>query len=224
MSPNDTPIPQPSHKDLGADPPAASRYCAAHPTGVAGLIRLPRAEVFAAEKACLGRPSCAVAATSQRPLGLRVWRCGLLAAVALCAWQSAASQAPTLAPKPETVVVQGVVLDDSLNVPVPGLFLYLNQTKYGAITDAQGKFSFSFPTAWKPVRGGVLSIQATPVPYTFKEMRVQLDWRTHDPAHTLTMRLASAPGRGRPHLHGFILIPPPVPPPVYPASARTARP
>lgn len=113
---------------------------------------------------------------------------------------------------------------DSLNVPVPGLFLYLNATKYGAITDAQGGFTFSFLADWKPIRGGVLTIKAMPIPFTFKALRRQLDWRTYDPAHPLTIRLASAPGSGRPHLPGFLLKPPPVPPPVYPARSHTGRP
>ncbi len=152
--------------------------------------------------------------------------CGLLMTVVLgAAWQSAMGQAPaTPVAVPETITVHGVTLDDSLNVPIPGLFLYLNDTKYGAITDAQGAFSFSFPTGWKPVRGGILTIKVVPVPFTFKYMRVPLNWRTHDPAQPLILRLASAPERGRPNMYGSILMAPPVPPPVYPARARTGRP
>jgi hypothetical protein len=120
--------------------------------------------------------------------------------------------------------VRGTALDDSLNVPIPDLWLYLNETKYGAVTDAQGHFTFSFPAGWKPVRGGEVRIFVVPVGYTFKPLRQRLDWRTHDPAQPLVLRLASAPGRGRPNLHGFRLMAPPVPPPVYPARARTNRP
>jgi hypothetical protein len=122
------------------------------------------------------------------------------------------------------VVVRGVALDDSLNVPIPDLWLYLNDTKYGAITDAQGAFSFSFPAEWKPVRGGELRIFVAPEGYTFKPLRRRLDWRAYDPAHPLVLRLASAPGRGRPNLHGFRLMAPPVPPPVYPARTHSIRP
>jgi hypothetical protein len=161
------------------------------------------------------------AIVSCRHLGRR----GLLLAAALCAWQSAAGQSPaTPAAAPETVTVHGVVLDDSLNVPIPGLFLYLNDTRYGAITDAQGAFHFSFPTGWKPVRSGTLIIKVMPVPFTFKHKRVPLDWRTHDPAQPLVLRLASAPERGRPNRYGYIWMAAPVPPPVYPARARTGRP
>lgn len=156
-----------------------------------------------------------------RHLGRR----GLLAVAALCAWQSAAGQSPTTpAAIPETITVRGVVLDDSLNVSIPGIWLYLNGTKYGAITDAQGAFTFTFPTGWKPVRGGMLSIMVATAPFTFKLRRVPLDWRTYDPANPLTIRLASAPGRGRPNLHGYIWMAPPVPPPVYPSRSHMGRP
>lgn len=152
----------------------------------------------------------------------------LLAVAMALGWQPAAAQRPQAAPRvaapSESVVVRGVALDDSLNVPIPGLWLYLNDTKYGAITDAQGAFMVSFPTGWRSVRDGVLRIKVATAPFTFKPLRVQLDWRHYDPAHPLTLRLASAPGRGRPNLHGYLWMAPPVPPPVYPARARTARP
>lgn len=111
-----------------------------------------------------------------------------------------------------------------MNVPIPDLWLYLNETKYGAVTDAQGKFSFSFPTGWKHVRGGELRIFVVPVGYTFKPLRRRLDWHTYDSTQPLVLRLASAPGRGRPNLHGFRLMTPPVPPPVYPSRSHTGRP
>lgn len=125
---------------------------------------------------------------------------------------------------PAQVTISGVVLDDSLNVPVPELWLYLNHTKYGAITNARGEFSLTFPTGWKPVRGGRLLVQAIPNPVVFKPRQVPLDWRQYDPAQPLVLRLTSAPGRGRPNLVGHLLLAPPVPPPTYPPSARSARP
>jgi hypothetical protein len=159
---------------------------------------------------------------SHRYLSLR----GLLAMVV---WgvssHMAAGQGTTVpAPRPETITISGTALDDSLNVPIPDLWLYVNGTKYGAVTDAQGAFTFSFPAEWKPVRGGELSIFVVPVGYTFKPLRRRLDWRTYDPAHPLVLRLASAPGRGRPNLHGFRLMAAPVPPPVYPARSHSIRP
>lgn len=164
----------------------------------------------------------AISRTSPQNLGLRgLPLMGFLGAT----WQPAAGQArATPAPTPETITVRGTALDDSLHVPIPDLWLYLNDTKYGAVTDAQGVFTFSFPTGWKPVRGGELRIFVVPVGYTFKSLRWRLDWRTYDPAQPLVLRLASAPGRGRPHLHGFRLMAPPVPPPVYPARTHAGRP
>jgi hypothetical protein len=169
----------------------------------------------------LGSILLATNSASPRYLRLR----GLLA---LTAWGISShvaigQAAPPTAPPPETITISGTALDDSLHVPIPDLWLYLNETKYGAVTDAQGKFTFSFPAEWKPVHGGELRIFVAPVGYTFKPLRRRLDWRTYDPAHPLVLRLASAPGRGRPNLHGFRLMAAPVPPPVYPARAHSIR-
>jgi hypothetical protein len=152
---------------------------------------------------------------ARRYLGLLALAAGGLGA------HVAAGQA---APRLESITISGTALDDSLNVPIPDLWLYLNDTKYGAVTDAQGRFTFSFPAEWKPVRGGELRIFAAPVGYTFRPLRRWLDWRTYHPTHPLVLRLASAPGRGRPNLRGFRLMAPPVPPPVYPARAHSIRP
>lgn len=170
---------------------------------------------------CAPRRATATPTRNARHRGL-----GLLA---LAAWgvgshEAAGQAAPSPTPHPDTITISGTALDDSLNVPIPDLWLYLNETKHGAVTDAQGHFTFSFPTEWKPVRGGELHISVVPVGYTFRPLRRRLDWRTYDPAHPLVLRLAPAPGRGRPNLHGFRLMAPPVPPPVYPARAHSIRP
>jgi hypothetical protein len=117
-----------------------------------------------------------------------------------------------------------VVLDDSLRVPVADAWLFLNDTKYGAITDDKGEFAFTFPPDWKPVRGGTLVLKVATAPFTFKPQQVRLDWRTYDLAQVLTLRLASAPGRGRPNVYGARLMPRPVPPPVYPTGRHGGRP
>ena len=210
-----TPTPRPARTS-----PDVSRPCLACPIELVALTRIPRAEALATIAAGWGQRVCAATAGRRYP-GLR----GLLAVLALCAWQSAAGQSlATPAPRPETITIHGVVIDDSLNVPLPGMWLFLSDTKYGAITDTQGAFTFSFPTAWKPVRGGILTIKTLTAPWTFKIMCRQLDWRTYDPTQPLVFRLASAPGRGRPNLHGVIWIAPPVPPPVYPSRSHIGRP
>jgi hypothetical protein len=152
-------------------------------------------------------------------------KCCVLALLAAGRCLVAEAQLPPARPAQSTgpITISGTAIDDSLNVPIPDLWLYLNETKYGAVTDAHGNFTFSFPAEWKPVRGGELRIFVVPEGYTFKPLRRRLDWRTYDPAHPLVLRLASAPGRGRPNLHGFRLMAAPVPPPVYPARAHSIR-
>ena len=222
------PIPKPCRVGPQAlTPTVAGGHCARRQTEAVDFTRLEaEGRACRAERpglrGCASRPALAVLQPCKPPRGLRCW---LLAVAALVGWQPVAAQVsakPTA--KPERFTISGTVLDDSLQVPAPGLWLYLNGTKYGAITNAQGAFSLSFPTEWKPVRGGVLLVQACPVPYTFKPKQLQLDWRSHDPARPVVLRLASARGRGRPNLHGFILKPPPVPPPTYPPGGRTIRP
>jgi hypothetical protein len=155
---------------------------------------------------------------------LAAWLPLVLVAGGPAAWGQLPGAGPPPARPTGPITISGTALDDSLNVPIPDLWLYLNETKYGAVTDAQGHFTFSFPAEWKPVRGGELRIFVAPVGYTFKPLRRRLDWRTYDPAHPLVLRLASAPGRRRPNLRGFRLMAPPLPPPVYPARAHSIRP
>lgn len=204
--------------------PCAERWAASLPTATGGPRATPRTEAAA------GRAARVPAVAPQPHWPGRALGCWALAA-ALGSWQVAQAQllASATGPakpaaRPERVVISGVVLDDSLNVPVPGLWLYLNHTKYGAVTNAQGEFTFAFPAGWRPVRGGLLVVRAVPIPFTFKPLQVKLDWRRYDPARPLLLRLASAPGRGRPNLHGAILMAPPVPPPVYPPGSHTGRP
>lgn len=150
----------------------------------------------------------------------------MLLVLGTLAGQATAAQphAPGAASGHAPITIRGVVLDDSLRVPVADAWLFLNDTNYGAITDDKGEFSFTFPPDWKPVRGGTLVLEVATAPWTFKPQRVRLDWRTYDPAHILTLRLASAPGRGRPNLIGARLMARPLPPPVYPTGWHGARP
>jgi len=120
--------------------------------------------------------------------------------------------------------VRGVVLDDSLNVPVAGAVLYIADTRYGTVANAQGEFSLTFPTGWKPVRGGFLELHIWTDVFLFKKKVVRLDWRSPAATQPLVVRLASAPGRG--HIKGISVMMRalPVPPPTYPARSRTSRP
>jgi len=151
----------------------------------------------------------------------------LVALVNFAGGQSAPAQTLSTGAAPARrapVTIRGVVLDDSLRVPVTDAWLYLNGTSYGAITNEAGEFALTFPPDWKPVRGGQLVLQVAPIPFVFKAQQARLDWRSHDPAQVLMLRLASAPGRGRPHLHGTRWKLRPVAPPTYPASRHGIRP
>lgn len=122
------------------------------------------------------------------------------------------------------IIIRGVVLDDSLRVPITDAWLNLNDTTYGAVVDENGEFPLTFPPGWKPVRGGRLVPKVAPIPFTFTAQQARFDWHRHAPAQVLTLRLASASGRGRPYLHGTRWKPRPVAPPAYPAGRPAIRP
>lgn len=116
------------------------------------------------------------------------------------------------------------MLDDSLNVPVARAVLYIADTKYGTVANAQGEFTLTFPTGWKPVRGGFLELRVFADVFLFKQKVVRLDWRSSAATQPLALRLASAPGRGRTRGVSILMRTQPVPPPSYPPRARTSRP
>jgi len=117
-----------------------------------------------------------------------------------------------------------LVLDDSLGVPVAWAILYTADTKYGAVANAQGEFSLTFPTGWEPVRGGVVELHIWTDIFLFKRKSVRLDWRSPAAMQPLLVRLASAPGRGRTKGTFIMLRALPVPPPTYLARSHTSRP
>lgn len=160
---------------------------------------------------------------------LRRW---LLAAAALGNAQFGLAQSPPAPGQvwakpvawPETLTISGVVLDDSLNVPVAGAALYIADTKYGTVANAQGEFTLTFSTGWKPVRGGFVELQVFSDVFLFKKKVVRLDWRSPAATQPLLVRLASAPGRGRSKGILVMMRVLPVAPPVYPPRVRTSRP
>ncbi len=221
-------IPTPCPESWDAMTPTdVGRHCAACAKTVVGFTPMSQDKILAYLAAHKGQQASAAIITPavlqhhKRPCGPHYW---LLAVAVFIGWQSALAQSAVRPPaQQEVITIRGVVLDDSLNVPIPGLWLYLNDSTYGAVTDERGEFTISFPAAWKPVRGGVFKLQAWPLPYTFKPTQVRLDVRNYDQTLPLTLRLASAPGRGRNNLKGVTVRPRPVSPPVYPARSRTAR-
>lgn len=135
--------------------------------------------------------------------GVRQW---LLAAATLFGWNytSAAGLPPQPLPtRPvavEPVVVlttiQGVVLDDLSGAPVPGAYVFIGNTKYGAITDEQGKFSLTFPADWEPVRHGSFQVVVPRIPFNTQERTVEVKLVNGEASTPLTIRLLADEHRG----------------------------
>lgn len=205
-------------------PTAAGWHCARCQTEVIDFTRLSEAEVLAYLAGHRGQRVCAailaplVPQPYQRPRGPRRW---LLAAAALLGWHSA-DALPPLPPSPPPcsaaatrhtrVTISGLVLDDSLNVPLRGAFVFVKGTKYGAVTNEKGEFSFSFSPDWKPAETGELSLEVSASHFTFQPQLVTVSLKENPAPAPLTVRLLSLPQRG--FIKGkAALIAPPVPPP-----------
>lgn len=204
-------------------PTEAGWHCARCRTEVIDFTRLSEAEVLAYLAERQGHRVCAamrvplVPQHYQRPRGPRWW---LMAVAALLGWQSAEAlpQLPPnqlflrLAAGRERIVIRGVVLDDSLNVPVAGARLFIKGTKYGAVTNEKGEFSFSFASDWNPAAKGELVLEVSADHFTFKSQLIVVSFRDSPPPAPLIVRLLSLPQRG--NIMGKIRItPPPVAPP-----------
>jgi hypothetical protein len=109
---------------------------------------------------------------------------------------SGVADSPTLAAKQKTILVEGTVMDDSFNVPVEGAYLFINNTKYGAITDKQGRFVLLLPTDWEPLKTGLLTLRVEAEPFTFLNKVVQIKLFPTSATQPLVIRLLSQPERG----------------------------
>ena len=214
-------------------PTAAGRHCAACHTEVVDFTRLTDAEMLAylaarpGQRVCAAMPAPLVPRPTQRLPGLRRW---LLALAALLGGQRLA--AAPLPPLPlrlvavlrpamgqEQVVIRGAVLDDSLHVPVAGAYVFINDTRYGAVTDAQGEFVLSLPADWVPARQAELVLTVSAGYFTFEPQRVAVRLAGNPHPAPLTVRLKSQFGRGR--ITGKVaLAKPPVAPPGTPAATH----
>lgn len=206
-------------------PTAAGWHCTRCQTEVIDFTRLSEAEVLAYLAERRGQRVCAailapmVPQYYKRPQGPRRW---LLAVATLLGWHSAAALPPQLPPGRfsffklaagrERIVVRGVVLDDSLHVPVAGAHVFIKGTTYGAVSNQKGEFSFSFSPDWKPAETGELVLEVSAGHFTFQSQLVTVNFKENPTPAPLTVRLLSLPQRG--FIRGKIkLIPPPVPPP-----------
>lgn len=225
-------IPTPCSASWAAmTPTAAGRHCASCQTEVIDFTRMTEAEVLAYLATRQGQHVCArtvsptvVPRSYKRTKGSRRW---LLAVAAFLGWQSAVHALglpPQLPPSGSsflrpatpraTVTVRGVVLDDALHTPVAGAYVFIKNTKYGAVTNAKGAFTLVLPLDWAPIKSGILTLLVTSDPFSFLAKTVSVNLSSAPPAAVL-IRLLSQPERG-------ILMGKPyyAPPPVSPPTPR----
>jgi hypothetical protein len=219
-------IPKPcSASQQALSPTEAGWHCARCQTEVIDFTRLSEAEILAylaarrGQRVCAALPAPVVPQHYKRPRGVRRW---VLAAAAFLGWQSAEALPPKLPPSPsfffksaadnERITIRGVVLDDSLNVPVRGAHIFIKGTKYGAVTNEKGEFSFSFSPDWPPAKKGEFLLEISAWHFTFERQLVVVSFKDNSAPTPLTVRLPSLPQRG--FVMGKIArMPPPVAPP-----------
>ena len=222
-------IPQPCAKSWAAmTPTAAGRHCAACATEVVDFTRMSEAEILAFLARQGGRPVCAsVYATQLAPVPATRWRRWLVAGLALLGWQPVAScatqppQAPPTTPTTATaepaaasqpVVIRGQVLDGEKGPGVAGMYVLINKTQYGTITDENGRFELVLAASWEPVKAGALTLHIEGHPFDFKPQDVAVNLRTSVQPIELSIKMQSTEGRGK--IMGRIAQPtPPVKPP-----------
>ena len=205
-------------------PTADGRHCGACQTEVVDFTRLSEAEILAYLAGRGGRPVCATARPAQlaAPAPVR-WRRWLLAGLALLGWQAPAQAGPPVLPplagtgsrpgRPGAqVVVLGAVIDDQSGLPVAGARVLIKGTRYGTVTDEQGRFELVMAASWAPLRGGKLTLHIEGNPFEFQPQSLTVPVRRGGKPITLTVRLLSIPNRGQ--IMGKIARPaPPLKPP-----------
>ena len=208
-------------------PTAAGRFCATCATEVVDFTALSEAEMLAFLARPAGRAVCVNAyATQVAPPPVARWRRWALAGLALLGWQSASSCAtpppqqppaaaaapmPLTAEQQQSAVIRGVVLDGANGPGVAGVFVFINDTQYGATTDENGRFELVLARSWAPVRTGALTLRVQGSPFVFKPREVSVKLPVGPPVELL-IRLESVEGRGQ--IMGKIRQPePPVVPP-----------
>lgn len=222
-------IPQPCDQSWAAmTPTAAGRHCATCQTEVADFTRMTEAQVLAYLAARQGQRVCGRMAASaasprhyKRKSGPKRW---LLALVAFLGGQqvSALGLPPQLppgaasffrlaAPK-KIIVIQGVVVDDTRNVPVQGVYVFINDTRYGAVTNEKGEFTLSFSADWAPARSGVVQLRIAGVPFELLEKTVEVRFKANSNPAPFITRLLSVPERGMVMGKPYHVEPPAAPP------------
>lgn len=200
-------------------PTAIGRHCAVCATEVVDFSRMSDAEILAFLAQPRSKPVCgnAHAAQLQPPVSpMARWSRWVLAGLALLGLRTMSTQAATppiplvnvvLADAPKyllnsppaqkSVVLQGRVLDDSTGLGVPGAWIFVDNTKYGAVTDDEGRFSLTLPASWKSLQKGKVSLRVQASPFEFKPRTVAVTVRPQRQPAPLAIRLLSVPGRGQ---------------------------
>jgi hypothetical protein len=219
-------------------PTTDGRHCAMCATEVVDFTRMSEAEILAflarpTSKSICGNMHAAQLrpAVAGSPVGR--WSRWLVAGLALLGLRPLASQAAAppvpltgseligthknlafndVLPSKSSVTLQGRVLDDSTGLAVAGAWIFVDGTKYGAVTDEQGRFSLVLPASWKSVQKGKVSLKVQASPFEFKPSLVSVAVKAHRQPAPLVVRLLSVPGRGQ--IMGKIRqMEPPVAPP-----------
>ncbi|MEL5994475.1 peptidase associated/transthyretin-like domain-containing protein [Hymenobacter segetis] len=206
-------IPKPCAESWDAMMPTADgRQCGRCQTEVVDFTRMSQAEILAFMAARKGQRVCAFMAVPvavlhhpKRWSGPRRW---LLAVAAFLSGQQVSAAA--LPPQPllighslvgqnpgkAMITIRGVVIDDSLNVPVAGARVYFGETQYGTVANERGEFSFSFPADWAPAKSGIIKVRVGGVPFALAGQAVEVSVKVTSAPSPLTIRLLSIPERG----------------------------
>ena len=209
-------IPQPCAQPWAAMRPTADgRHCGACQTEVVDFTRLSEAEILAYLARRGGRPVCVLATASQVATAPATrWRQWLLAGLALLGWHpvtSCATKPPRQLPAQATaaattgpaaaqeqhVIIRGQVLDGASKTPVPQVSVFINDTQYGTVTDAEGRFELLMAANWAPIAGGAVALKFVGNPFNFQQQTLKLDVRATPQPAPLVVRLESIPNRGQ---------------------------
>ena len=208
---------------------ADGRYCGACQTEVVDFTCLSEAEILAVLGRRGGRPVCVLANTNQIiPAPATRWRRWLLAGLALLGWQpitSCATKTPQqlpaqamAAPGPaatqaQQIIIRGQVLDGASATAVPQVSVFINDTQFGTVTDAEGRFELVMAPDWTPIAGGTTVLKFVGNPFNFQQQILKLETHAMPQPAPLVVRLTSVPNRGQ--IMGKLRIPePPVTPPL----------
>jgi CarboxypepD_reg-like domain len=210
-------VPTPCPKSWAAMTPTADgRFCGNCQHEVVDFSRMTEAEVYA----WLAQPAvgsvCGFFRVGQfapvvapRPPRWRQWILAALAVLGLKPMELVEQAAAAPLPLPSgtteqadshvvpkgTVTILGRVLDDSTGLGIAGAEIFIGDTKYGAVTDAQGKFSFIMPQHWKPVQQGKVMLRVQGAPFEFESQTLAV--AVSPSPQTLTITLKSLKDRGR---------------------------